>query len=861
MYMQINHIRSSFLDYFKSNEHTVVHSSPLVPNNDPTLMFTNSGMVQFKNVFTGLENRGYQRAVTSQKCLRAGGKHNDLENVGYTLRHHTFFEMLGNFSFGDYFKDEAIEYAWNYITSELGINKDKLYVTIYHDDEQAYSAWKKITNFTDDKIIRISTNDNFWSMGETGPCGPCSEIFYDHGENYQGNPPSEADETHDRFVEIWNLVFMQYEQVDEKTRLNLPKPSIDTGMGIERIAAVMQGTNDNYEIDLFKKLIGHSIDITKKNEKELISSHRVIADHLRSSSFLIADGILPSNEGRGYVLRRIMRRAMRHIQLLDYSDTMLSDLFTTLSNEMSSAYPELRRAENLIKETLKYEEIKFKDLLLRGMKQLEEELKSHQGSQTFPGSKAFKLYDTYGFPLDLTQDILRSKNIEVDIRGFNQSLEDQKSRARSSWSGSGDKSTEKIWFNLSNKINKTEFIGYENNVSQAEVLSIISNSVEVDQISKNQQGCIILNQSVFYAESGGQIGDVGNIRCGESNFKVTDTQKKENLIIHYGMVSDGVFKIADVVELEIDINRRSSCRSYHSATHILHQALRDTLGDHVTQKGSLVSYDRLRFDFSHHKGLSEDEIKNIEGIVNNIINSNLNVETKLMKSEDAINLGALALFGEKYDDEVRVLSIGANNSASYSLELCGGTHVEKTSEIGNFKIISESSAASGIRRIEALRGNDLISYNETKSKQIENDLEKNKIIEDTKKINLEIIQKLSQSIQERIKDGETLIVETCNNLKPKDLRSVVDQCKSQFLKDGVIVVGVINDEKISFLVGVTNELSNNLSASEIALYAAKITNGRGGGGRKDFAQSGGTYSEEINIKETLQKFLKENVSS
>ena len=859
--MQINDIRSSFLDYFKSNEHTVVHSSPLVPNNDPTLMFTNSGMVQFKNVFTGLENREYQRATTSQKCLRAGGKHNDLENVGYTLRHHTFFEMLGNFSFGDYFKDEAIEYAWNYITGELGINKDKLYVTIYHDDEQAYSAWKKITNFADDKIIRISTNDNFWSMGDTGPCGPCSEIFYDHGENYQGNPPSEADETHDRFVEIWNLVFMQYEQVDEKTRLNLPKPSIDTGMGIERIAAVMQGTNDNYEIDLFKKLIDHSIDITKKNEKELISSHRVIADHLRSSSFLIADGILPSNEGRGYVLRRIMRRAMRHIQLLDYSDTMLSDLFTTLSNEMSSAYPELRRAENLIKETLKYEEIKFKDLLLRGMKQLEEELKSHHDSQTFPGSKAFKLYDTYGFPLDLTQDILRSKNIEVDIKGFNQSLEDQKSRARSSWSGSGDKSTEKIWFNLSNKINKTEFIGYENNVSQAEVLSIISNSVEVDQISKNQQGRIILNQSVFYAESGGQIGDVGNIRCGESNFKVTDTQKKENLIIHYGMVSDGVFKIADVVELEIDINRRSSCRSYHSATHILHQALRDTLGDHVTQKGSLVSYDRLRFDFSHHKSLSEDEIKNIEGIVNSIINSNFNVETKLMKSEDAINLGALALFGEKYDDEVRVLSIGDNNSASYSLELCGGTHVEKTSEIGNFKIISESSAASGIRRIEALRGNDLISYNETKSKQIENDLEKNKIIEDTKKINLEIIKKLSQNIQEKIKDGETLIVETCNNLKPKDLRSIVDQCKSQFLNDGVIVVGVINDEKISFLVGVTNNLSNNLSASEIALYAAKITNGRGGGGRKDFAQSGGTYSEEINIKETLQKFLRENTAS
>ena len=859
--MQINDIRSSFLDYFKSNDHTVVHSSPLVPNNDPTLMFTNSGMVQFKNVFTGLENREYQRATTSQKCLRAGGKHNDLENVGYTLRHHTFFEMLGNFSFGDYFKDEAIEYAWNYITGELGINKDKLYITIYHDDEQAYSAWKKITSFGDDKIIRISTNDNFWSMGDTGPCGPCSEIFYDHGESYHGNPPSEADETHDRFVEIWNLVFMQYEQVDKNNRLSLPKPSIDTGMGIERISAVMQGTNDNYEIDLFKKLIDHSIEITKKNNKELISSHRVIADHLRSSSFLIADGVLPSNEGRGYVLRRIMRRAMRHIQLLGYNDTMLSDLFTTLSNEMSSAYPELRRAENLIRETLSYEEIKFKDLLLRGMKQLEEELKPHQDGQIFPGLKAFKLYDTYGFPLDLTQDILRSKNIEVDIKGFEQSLENQKSRARSSWTGSGDKSTEKIWFNLSNKLNKTEFIGYENNVSQAEVLSIISNGAEVDQISKDQQGCIILNQSVFYAESGGQIGDIGYIRCGESNFKVTDTQKKENLIIHDGIVSDGVFKIADIVELEIDINRRSSCRSYHSATHILHQALRDTLGDHVSQKGSLVSYDRLRFDFSHHKSLSEGEIKNIEEIVNNIINSNFNVETKLMKSEDAINSGALALFGEKYDDEVRVLSIGDNNSSSYSIELCGGTHVEKTSEIGNFKIISESSAASGIRRIEALRGNDLIIYNEIRSKQIESDLEKKKITEDAKKNNLEKIKKLTQNIEEKITNGETLIVEMCNNLKAKDLRSIVDQCKSQFLKNGVIIVGAINEGKISFLVGVTNELSNDLSASDIALYAAKITNGKGGGGRKDFAQSGGTYSEEINIKESLQKFLKENIPS
>jgi len=858
--MQINDIRSSFLEYFKSNEHTVVHSSPLVPNNDPTLMFTNSGMVQFKNVFTGLENRDYKRAVTSQKCIRAGGKHNDLENVGYTLRHHTFFEMLGNFSFGDYFKDEAIEFAWNYITSELGINKDKLYITIYHDDEQAYSAWKKITNFNDDRIIRISTSDNFWSMGDTGPCGPCSEIFYDHGDPFHGKPPSEADETHDRFVEIWNLVFMQYEQVDENKRLNLPKPSIDTGMGIERIAAVMQGTNDNYEIDLFKKLINHSIDITRKNDKDLIASHRVIADHLRSSSFLIADGVLPSNEGRGYVLRRIMRRAMRHIQLLDYSGTMLSDLFTTLATEMSEAYPELKRAENLIKETLKYEEVKFKDLLKRGMKQLEEELKPHQAGQIFPGSKAFKLYDTYGFPLDLTQDILRSKNIEVDIEGFDKSLEDQKSRARSSWSGSGDTSIDKIWYNLSNKIEKTEFIGYDNNVSQAEILSIVSDNKEIDKISSKQEACLILNQSVFYAESGGQIGDTGTITFDENTFIVTDTQKKENLIIHYGIVENGVFAQGDMVNLEIDKDRRSSCRSYHSATHILHQALRDTLGDHVTQKGSLVSFDRLRFDFSHHKNLSDNEIQTVEEAVNNIIKSDLSVETKLMKSEDAINSGALALFGEKYDDEVRVLSIGSSSSPSYSIELCGGTHVSKTSDIGNFKIISESSVAAGIRRIEALRGNDLINYNKVKSKQLEEELEKQKNIEDAKKINLENINTLTVQIQKRVNNGESIIVEECKNLKPKDLRKTLDQCKSKFTKEGVIVICAVNDDKVSFLVGVTDDLSDSLSASDIAIYAAKISNGKGGGGRKDFAQSGGTYSKDSNLVVQLEKFLKDKIS-
>ena len=857
--MQINDLRTSFLEYFKSNGHKVVHSSPLVPNNDPTLMFTNSGMVQFKNVFTGLENRDYKRATTSQKCIRAGGKHNDLENVGYTLRHHTFFEMLGNFSFGDYFKEDAISYAWNYITRELGINKDKLYVTIYHDDEQAYKIWKKITNFNDDKIIRISSSDNFWSMGDTGPCGPCSEIFYDHGEDYIGNPPSEADETHDRFIEIWNLVFMQYEQVDNKNRLNLPSPSIDTGMGIERVAAVMQGTNDNYNIDLFSKIINHSIEITNRNEKNLISSHRVIADHLRSSSFLIADGVLPSNEGRGYVLRRIMRRAMRHIELLNYKDTMLSELFVTLSSEMSTAYPELKRAENLIKETLKYEEVKFKDLLVKGMKQLDEELKTHQQGQIFPGSKAFKLYDTYGFPLDLTQDILRSKNIEVEINSFDQCLEDQKNRARTSWAGSGDKLTEKIWFKLNNDIDKTEFIGYENNLSQAEILSIIDEGQIIDQISKGKKVCLILNQSVFYAESGGQIGDIGKISNGNNIFEVNDTQKKDHLIIHYGSVLEGTFKLNDKVHLKIDDDRRESCKSYHSATHILHQALRDTLGDHVTQKGSLVSFDRLRFDFSHHRSLSKEQISVIESTVNNVINSDLNVETKLMKSKDAIDSGALALFGEKYDDEVRVLSIGDNKSSPYSIELCGGTHVTKTSEIGSLKIINESSVASGIRRIEALRGQDLIKYNELQFRQIEDELQKKKILDDVNKVSLEKINIINKNINEKINDGKKIVIETAEDLKPKNLRSVIDHCKSEFTNDGVIVICITNKEKITFLVGVTDDLSDKVSASDIAMYAANITNGKGGGGRKDFAQSGGVYSDELNIEESLYQFLLDKV--
>ena len=699
--MKINSLRDSFISYFVKNGHKHVHSSPLVPQNDPTLMFANSGMVQFKNVFTGLEKTDFNRAVTAQKCIRAGGKHNDLENVGYTLRHHTFFEMLGNFSFGDYFKDDAIDYAWRFITSELGINKDKLCVTIYHDDEQAYNAWKKITGFSDDKIIRISTKDNFWSMGETGPCGPCSEIFYDHGENYIGKPPSEADETGDRFVEIWNLVFMQYEQVDSENRIDLPRPSIDTGMGIERIAAVMQGTNDNYQVDSILEIINHSKELTKNDSENLISSHRVIADHLRSSCFLIADGVLPSNEGRGYVLRRIMRRAMRHVHILNYNDLLMHKLAPTLISNMKMSYPELERAESLINETLKYEEQRFRDLLSRGIKQLDTMIDNLNGKTILNGQSAFKLYDTYGFPIDLTQDILRNKKIEVDIDDFKKCLEDQKEKARSNWTGSGGTATDKIWFELNKSLSPTEFLGYTSEKTEGSIISIIKEGVLVDSLHNGDNGSLILNQTVFYAESGGQIGDTGTIEADNFEFEVSDTQKKGNLYVHHGKVIRGDIKKGTGAHLSINSARRSSCKTYHSATHILHQALREVLGDHVTQKGSLVSFDKLRFDFSHHKSLSESEISKIEQISNTVIEEGSDVETQIMTPDDAVNAGALALFGEKYSDEVRVLKIGKMRNKTFSIELCGGTHVENTSQIGKLKIVNESSVASGVRRIEA----------------------------------------------------------------------------------------------------------------------------------------------------------------
>ena len=850
--MKINDIRESFLGYFESNDHERVRSSSLVPLNDPTLMFSNSGMVQFKNVFTGLESRDYSRAVTAQKCIRAGGKHNDLENVGYTLRHHTFFEMLGNFSFGDYFKDEAIYYAWNFITKELSISPDKLYVTIYHDDEQAYEAWKKISSFDDKKIIRIGTKDNFWSMGDTGPCGPCSEIFYDHGNNFKGKPPSELDETEDRFVEIWNLVFMQYEQINENERIDLPKPSIDTGMGIERIAAVLQGTNDNYEVDSIKRIIENSIELTRNNEKKFLSSHRVIADHLRSSCFLIADGVLPSNEGRGYVLRRIMRRAMRHVHLLQYNDVLMTKLVPTLINEMKDAYPELVRANSLITETLKYEEIKFKKLLDRGIKHLEEESSNLNEGDTLSGISAFKLYDTYGFPLDLTEDILRSKNINVDKSQFESQLEEQRKLARSNWSGSGDQETEKIWFSLNQKIKPTEFLGYTNNDSESTVLSIVTDGKETNNLKKGEQSILILNQTVFYAESGGQIGDEGLILNNKFKFIVSDTKRKGGIIIHIGSVSEGKISVGENVTCKINEEKRNNCRSYHSATHILHQALRDALGTHVAQKGSLVSNDKLRFDFSHHKAMTDKEVNEVEEKVNLIINNETDVVTRLMTPEDAINDGALALFGEKYSDEVRVISIGELQGKTYSMELCGGTHVQNTREIGKVKIVSESSASSGVRRIEALRGEDLANYEKSKSEEVIAQQKKSIEMENEKKESLNNIEAFKKHIETKIQSDtkNQVIIEKCSDLKPGELRPVIDNIKKQFYSEGIIVLLVINDDRLSFLVGVTETLSKKISAVEIAQYASSISGGKGGGGRADFAQSGGQL---INEKEQLDQ--------
>ncbi len=872
----LNEIRSAFLEYFEKNDHKIVESSNLVPNNDPTLMFANSGMVQFKNVFTGLEKRDYQRATTSQKCVRAGGKHNDLENVGYTPRHHTFFEMLGNFSFGDYFKERAIELAWNLITKEFGLNKDRLYVTVYHDDDEAFNYWKKIAGLSENKIIRIATSDNFWSMGETGPCGPCSEIFYDHGDHLEGGLPGTKNEDGDRYIEIWNLVFMQFEQISKDKRINLPKPSVDTGMGLERIAALLQGTHDNYETDHFKKIINSTAEILKVNpNKENLASFRVIADHLRASSFLIAEGVLPSNEGRGYVLRRIMRRGMRHSHLLGSQEPIFFNIFKTLKDEMKGNYSEIERAESLIKETLRMEEEKFLVLLDRGIKILNDEIAKID--KVLPGEIAFKLYDTYGFPLDLTQDILKNKSLKIDSEKFQNLMKESKELAKKNWKGSGDSAVDDIWFSIKDKIGASEFLGYETDRAEGIILALLKDNKEVDQLNENDEGMIIVNQTPFYGESGGQVGDTGQIIAGNFKFEISDVQKKlGDLFVHYGKVKSGKIKIKDHVEMNIDVERRNNVRAYHSATHLLHESLRRVLGTHVTQKGSLVAPDRLRFDFSHMKPITEKEIEKIESYVNFMVEKKSDVKTRIMTPKEAVDNGALALFGEKYGEEVRVLSMGDEKEKYFSTELCGGTHVRNTGDIGRFKIVSQSSIAAGVRRVEALRENQLNEFLKNKEKlsdlsvqkdeEMINDLSK-QIIKLGGKPNLEnddnksLIKELSKQLEllkftsilkdnskNKIHDDKinnvNIRFQKVEDLPPKELRKLVDTGKKD-IKSGIIVVFASFEDKVGLAVGVTEELIDKYDAVVFAKSGSEIIGGKGGGGRKDFAQAGGQFKDKI----------------
>jgi len=871
-------VRKKFLDYFKKNNHKIVDSSNLVPNNDPTLMFTNSGMVQFKNVFTGLEKREYKTATTSQKCVRAGGKHNDLENVGYTPRHHTFFEMLGNFSFGDYFKEQAIHHAWNLLTKDFGLNKEKLLVTVFHEDNDAFNLWKKISGLKESKIIKISTSDNFWSMGDTGPCGPCSEIFYDHGDKLKGGPPGSPDEDGDRFIEIWNLVFMQYEQISEAKRIDLPKPSVDTGMGLERMTAVLQGTYDNYKIDHFQKIMAASSDITNTSiDNKTIASHRVIADHLRASSFLIAEGILPSNEGRGYVLRRIMRRGMRHAHSLGSKNPVFYKLFEVLLKEMQNSYPELINGRELIVETLKNEEEKFSSLLERGMKILDDNLNKVQ-NKTLPGLEAFKLYDTYGFPLDLTADILRGKDIKVDNVGFEREMEKSKTLARANWKGSGDKSVEERWFKIREELSPTEFLGYEFDKAEGVIIKISKKGKFVDSASTGDEIEIITNQTPFYGESGGQVGDQGYIFNSNCKIKVNDTQKKMgDLFVHYGKVENGSISIGQSVNLEIDVLKRNNSKANHSATHLLHESLRRTLGKHVTQKGSLVSPERLRFDFSHNKPIEKEEMIKINNIVNEIVEGSSDVQTRIMTPKEAVGMGALALFGEKYGEEVRVVFMGKENNGFFSTELCGGTHVKNTKEVGKFKVISQSSIASGVRRVEALRDKQLDEYEKTQSedkslkesnlkkdiKLIKNELQKLKIEPDFKedlelsenlknlnkqlnKVKIEGIKKdKNKNIIKDKKIGNILIREQIlKDFPPKELRGIIDQGKKD-IKSGIIISISTFEDKVGLAVGVSKDLTSKFDAVNLVKAASVILGGKGGGGRKDFAQAGGVDKNKI----------------
>ncbi|MCZ8173165.1 MAG: alanine--tRNA ligase [Brevundimonas sp.] len=859
-----NDIRRSFLEYFGSHGHEVVQSAPLVPYNDPTLMFTNAGMVPFKNVFTGLETRAVPRATSSQKCVRAGGKHNDLDNVGYTARHHTFFEMLGNFSFGDYFKEQAIIHAWTLLTKEWGLNPDRLTATVYHTDDEAFGLWRKIAGLPEERIIRIPTKDNFWAMGSDGPCGPCSEIFYDHGDHIFGGPPGSPDEDGDRFVEVWNLVFMQFEQAADEIVGELPKPSIDTGMGLERIAAVMQGVPDNYDTDTFKALIAASVGLTGvKAEGDQRASHRVIADHLRSTSFLLADGVLPSNEGRGYVLRRIMRRAMRHAHLLGAKEPLMHRLVPALVQEMGAAYPELGRAQPLIEETLQREEVQFRRTLANGLKLLDEATAGLGKGGELPGETAFKLYDTFGFPYDLTEDALRSRGIGIDRAGYDTAMAQQKAAARAAWKGSGQAADAEVWFDIAERVGATEFTGYTATTGEAQVVALVKDGSEVQSASTGDMVTVITNQTPFYGESGGQTGDSGTIAGADGlRIAVADTAKPlGRLHAHNGTVEAGTIKVGDVVKLDIDVARRDAIRANHSATHLVHAALRGRLGDHVTQKGSMVAADRLRFDFSHPTALTAEDIAVIEAEVNAEVRANEPVVTRLMSPEDAIAAGAMALFGEKYGEEVRVLSMGRVKEAhAYSVELCGGTHVRATGDIGLFRIVSESAVSSGVRRIEAMTGEGAFSYLAGREDALkgaaavlrttpdEVEARVAALLDERRKLERELAEAkkalalgggnaAATSAEEDV-GGVKFSGQILDGLDPKELRGLLDQAKAR-LGSGVAVIVAVNDGKASIAAAVTEDLTSKVSAVDLVRAGVEALGGKGGGGRADMAQGGG----------------------
>ena len=859
-----NDIRRAFLDYFARHGHESVPSAPLVPHNDPTLMFTNAGMVPFKNVFTGNETRDYVRAASSQKCVRAGGKHNDLDNVGHTARHHTFFEMLGNFSFGDYFKEEAISHAWTLLTDDFAIDPSRLTVTVYHTDDEAFDLWKKIAGLPEERIIRIPTADNFWSMGDVGPCGPCSEIFYDHGEHIAGGPPGSPDEDGDRFVEIWNLVFMQYEQRAGGDRVDLPKPSIDTGMGLERITAVMQGVHDNYDTDLLRSLIEASAELTGVDpDGEHSVSHRVIADHLRSSSFLIADGVLPSNEGRGYVLRRIMRRAMRHVHILGEEEPLMHRLVPALVGKMGQAYSELNRAEALITETLKLEETRFNKTLHRGLRLLDGELDKLGEGQDLPGDVAFRLYDTYGFPIDLTQDALRAQARGVDLDGFEAAMEKQRADARAAWSGSGETATEEVWYAIREEHGATEFMGYDHGTADGTIVAIVKDGEQADSASAGEAATIITNQTPFYGESGGQMGDTGELRADGLRADVTDTRKYlGDMIAHQAQIENGSVNIGDVVELQTDGDRRNKLKANHSATHLMHAAMRNVLGDHVTQKGSLVAPDRLRFDISHPTPLAPEEVEAIEREVNDEVRANVAVETHLMTPDEAIEAGALALFGEKYGDEVRVVRMGTpQDDQNYSVELCGGTHVSRTGDIGLFKIIGQSAVSAGVRRVEAVTGGAAQAHVSTQERLLSD------AAASLKTTPTELVERIESLVAERKNlekelaeakkalsmggsaagdggsdvtdiDGVAYTNRRLDGVSGKDLRGLIDEAKTS-MGSGVAAYVAVNDGKAAIAVGVTDDLTERFNAVDLVKVGAQVIGGKGGGGRPDMAQAGG----------------------